>query len=234
MFHLLRPAVIVAGLMINMPCLAQEASEEPERFQLQRGVDSVTVRLDGQLFTKYHTLDTQVPYMWPVIGPGGVELTRAFPMRPGGAEEAVDHLHHRSLWFAHGDVNGIDFWHNANKAGRIEHQRFLRMDDSDEPAIITENAWLDDTGVKQCTDVRVIRFGADKESRWIDFDISIIADGDEPVTFGDTKEGCLGIRVAGSMKVDAGLGGTIINNNDDRDEDAWGKTGAWVDYNGPS
>ncbi|MEM9317013.1 MAG: DUF6807 family protein [Pseudomonadota bacterium] len=65
-------------------------------------------------------------------------------------------------------------------------------------------------------------------------DISILADAQAAVEFGDTKEGCLGLRVASTLKVDAESGGgQIVNNNNDRNGDTWGKTGAWVDYHGP-
>jgi hypothetical protein len=71
------------------------------------------------------------------------------------------------------------------------------------------------------------------EARFIDFDVTLKASGG-PVKFGDTKEGCMGIRVAGTMKVDAKpTGGHIVNSNGQTDRDAWGKQAAWVDYYGP-
>jgi hypothetical protein len=66
----------------------------------------------------------------------------------------------------------------------------------------------------------------------IDCDFLLKAtDGD--VNFGDTKEGSFGIRVAGTMKVDAKLGGEITNAEGEHDADAWGKKSVWVDYSGP-
>jgi hypothetical protein len=81
-------------------------------------------------------------------------------------------------------------------------------------------------------DERRLVFGADADSRWIDFDITLSA-SHGPVTFGDTKEGSFGIRVAETMKVDAKLGGRIIDSEGRVDADAWGKQAAWVDYQGP-
>ena len=55
----------------------------------------------------------------------------------------------------------------------------------------------------------------------IDFEFTIqVADG--PVTFGDTKEGMFGIRVASSMDVKRKLGGKITNAEGVTDEKAWG------------
>jgi hypothetical protein len=57
--------------------------------------------------------------------------------------------------------------------------------------------------------------------------------GEEAVTFGDTKEGSFGVRVAGSMDVQRKEGGRIVNSEGQTDEDAWGKRAPWVDYSGP-
>src|SRR5262249_14260999 len=54
-----------------------------------------------------------------------------------------------------------------------------------------------------------------------------------PVTFGDTKEGMFGLRVASSMDVKNKKGGKITNAEGITDDDAWGKESPWVDYTGP-
>ena len=61
--------------------------------------------------------------------------------------------------------------------------------------IATRNAWLAPDGKKVCEDQRTLRFDTDGDARWIDFDITLKAT-DGPVTFGDTKEGTFGVRVA--------------------------------------
>ena len=43
----------------------------------------------------------------------------------------------------------------------------------------------------------------------------------------------MGVRVAGTMKVDAKRGGRIVDSEGRTDADAWGKRAAWVDYHGP-
>jgi hypothetical protein len=81
-------------------------------------------------------------------------------------------------------------------------------------------------------DERTLTFGACGEARYIDFDISLQA-SEGPVTFGDTKEGTFGVRVAGTMKVEADMGGRIINSHGQTNRDAWGQRAPWVDYHGP-
>ena len=68
--------------------------------------------------------------------------------------------------------------------------------------------------------------------RWIDANIVVTA-SEGPVKFGDTKEGCFGVRVAGSMRTELGKGGKILTSEGKTDKDAWGKAAAWVDYFGP-
>ena len=64
--------------------------------------EGLGVTVDGDLFTVLRH-DASLPYLYPVLGPGGVAVTRGYPMelQPG---EAEDHPHHRSLWLAHGSV----------------------------------------------------------------------------------------------------------------------------------
>ncbi len=205
------------------------------------------VKVDGEFFTEYVTgfgegEIREIPILWPILGPTGKAMTRSYPMAEGHKSERKDHPHHRSLWFNHGDVNGFSFWHRDP----IKHVRFVEMTSGPTGKIVTENEWTDREGNIQCCDQRTLVFGADANSRWIDVEIVVKA-GDIPVKFGDTKEGTFGVRVAGTMKIDAAKpnarhgvpetdpswGGHVVNSEGDRDGDAWGKRAAWVDYYGP-
>jgi methane monooxygenase PmoA-like len=78
----------------------------------------------------------------------------------------------------------------------------------------------------------VARIFNTKAARVLDFDITIKATAG-PVTFGDTKEGMFGLRVASSMDVNRKKGGKITNAEGITDDAAWGKASPWVDYTGP-
>ncbi|MCI0362064.1 MAG: PmoA family protein, partial [Planctomycetaceae bacterium] len=73
----------------------------------------IAVKVGDQPFTTYIFQSKVKPILWPVIGPTGKEMTRAWPMREGNPDEKTDHPHQRSFWFTHGEVNGIDFWAEA-------------------------------------------------------------------------------------------------------------------------
>ena len=191
------------------------------------------VKVDGQPFTEYITRSGSKPILWPVIGPTGARLTRNWPMQddvPG--EKDRDHPHQRSLWFSHGDVNGIDFWSEGK--GIIQHREFVRLESGPPAVIVTRNDWLSPDGSKRILeDERTLKFGADADARWIDFDIVLKA-SDGPVVFGDTKEGSFGARMASSIRVDSNKGGHIVTSEGLVDKPAWGKPAAWVDYHGPA
>lgn len=236
-------AVICA--LMTMLLVAAWAAPSLAEVTVQPSDKGAVVKIDGKLFTEYVTAaasekNPATPILWPIIGPTGQPVTRAYPMAEGHRAERKDHPHHRSLWFNHGSVNGLSFWDRA----LIRHDRFVEMKSGPTGRIVTENSWVDGEGVAVCTDVRTLTFGVKGETRWVDFDIVVKA-GEKPVTFGDTKEGMFGVRVAGTVSVDAAKpdryvpdpdpswGGHIANSEGLRDGQAWGKRAAWVDYYGP-
>jgi len=207
-------------------------TDDLDGLRLRPDADKVEVTLDGQPLTTHLSRSGPKPYDFPVIGPTGRPFTRAYPMRdvPG---EKHDHPHQRSMWFTHGNVNGIDFWAEQKGHGSIvEKTRELVMGPPVFGEIRTTDDWVGPDGKRVCTDTRTLRFFATRASRIIDFAIAIKAE-DGPVTFGDTKEGMFGVRVATSMDVDSKKGGKITNSDGLVDQAAWGKPATWVDYTGP-
>jgi hypothetical protein len=195
---------------------------------------ALEVALGDQPFTTYQAPEGLKPYFFPLIGPTGNPFTRAYPMKdvPG---EKHDHPHQKSLWFTHGNVNGIDFWAEAKGHGSIrETSRSLVTATPALGQLKTTDDWVAPDGKVVCTDERTVRLYRSIASgvRYLDFDITIKADHG-PVTFGDTKEGMFGVRVASSMDVDAKKGGKITNSDGLNDAAAWGKPATWVDYTGP-
>ncbi len=200
--------------------------------------DRVRVDLEGKLFTEYYFKDVPRPYCYPLIGPGGAAMTRDWPMKPITQEgvDKPDHPHHRSLWFAHGSVNGHDFWSEAKGFGKIVHERFLQLESGKTAGVIrARNNWVAADGTLVCTDERTLRFFAPKDSkrRVFDFEITLRpAQGD--LTFGDTKEGTMAVRVAETMRLTGKVGkGHIVNSEGVRDGETWGKRANWCDYYGP-
>ncbi len=222
---------IVVALAFSVVFGTRAASSA--EFTVRPQADKVTVEIDGALFTEYLTLSGHKPVLWPIIGPTGQPMTRAFPMDPKAKGEKRDHPHQRSLWFTHGDVNGIDFWAEFGGAkGKIIHREFGEVRGGPDAVIDTKNDWMAPDGKRVLSDERHIRLHLDGDARVIDFDIRLIA-SDGEVLFGDTKEGTFGVRVPTIMDVVNKRGGEIVNSDGLTDGQAWGKAAAWVDYHGP-
>jgi hypothetical protein len=167
------------------------------------------------------------------MGPTGDTVIRHWPMKEGKDEEQ-DHVHHRSLWYTHGDVNGYDFWTEGQDKGIIVHEKFSKVTSGSEAGVIqSENKWMAPGGEVVCADTRTHRFYERPDGVMMDFDVTIHASQGE-ITLGDTKEGSMAIRVAPTMRVSGPVAqGHIVNSEGDRDGDAWGKRAAWCDYSGP-
>ena len=189
----------------------------------------VRVELGGKFFTDYHYRDVARPYCYPIMGPGEIGMTRNWPLQQT-TNEPTDHVHHKGLWYAHGNVNGVDCWSEQKLFGKTIHEKFLGMTGS---SLRESCTWVDHDGKALCSDERTISFHADGDVRVMDFEITLIA-SQGPVTFGDTKEGSMAIRLPATMSVKGkGAQGHILTSAGERDVAAWGKPAAWVDYAGP-
>lgn len=219
-----------ALLVLCFICLATSARAAD--FTVEKSDEGLVIKQDGKLVTKYIAKSGAKPILWPIVGPTGKELTRGWPMRDAASFEKQDHPHHRSLWFTHGSVNGIDFWSESGKNGTIVHKEFLKHDGGETAIVIATSEWLAPDGKKVCEDERTVRVGASGDKRYIDFDVTVKAT-EGPVTFEETKEGSFGVRVHETMKVDAKQGGKLVNSEGQTNGDAWSKPAAWVDYYGP-
>jgi len=191
------------------------------------------VEMNGTLFTEYRYRDVARPYLYPIIGPQGTPMTRDWPML-STTNETTDHVHHKGLWFAHGDINGVNFWAENGKYGKTVHEKILQLTSGRDRGVIrTRNRWVAPSGEIVCTDEREIAFCADKTARMIDYTITLIA-SQGVLKFGDTKEGTMAIRIPTTMTVTGPAGkGHIVNSGGVVDNEAWGKRAAWVDYFGP-
>jgi len=198
--------------------------------------EKVTVEINGKLFTEYRFKDAQRPYFYPVIGPTGVPIIRHFPITPGldKGGDRDDHPHHKSLWFTHGDVNGVDFWADGDSKGKVVHDKFVQISSGPKTGVIkSQNSWKAADGKVVCTDTRTHRFTSGPNEQTIDFEVTIHASHGK-LTFGDTKEGSMAIRLAPTMRLHGKVAqGHIVNSAGQRDGDTWGKRAAWCDYHGP-
>jgi hypothetical protein len=197
----------------------------------------ITVTIDGQLFTQFLYDTYAKPVLYPIHGPGGVPMTRDWPLKDGTPGEDKDHVHHKSLTFTHGDVNGVDFWAENDKSGRIVTEKVTRVGTDNGAAIIeAKNQWTARDGKIVCTDTTTIRCGQAGRARFIDFTIAIHASHGD-VTFGDTKEGTMAIRTRPELQLNPEknklAAGQAVNSEGKSGKAIWAEKARWVDYWAP-
>jgi Methane oxygenase PmoA len=225
------PSVPIQGAYSLRPRSSSDGAI-PAGFRLHPRGPNIAIQLDGSLVSEYRTDIGAKPFLFPLVGPTGSSYTRAYPMETLAGEDR-DHPHQRSFWFTHGKVNGIDFWSEEGGHGTIkETARKSVVSGPVLGRLCTSDDWIGPDGRKVCEDERTLTFYKTGNARVIDFEIVLKASLG-PVTFGDTKEGMFGLRVASSMDVDRKRGGRIINAEGLVDGQAWGKPSSWVDYSGP-
>ena len=223
--------------------------EAAKGFAIKKTESGLTVTHNGQLFTKYVTDQANKPFLWPVMGPGGVAMTRAYPMKKVEGERH-DHPHHRSFWFGHQGTDGFDTWHEpmtiyerkgSDEAkqkrlaglGSTVHREFKTVKaDRNSATVVSINDYIGADGRKLISDIRTFVFRLTKDTHVIDVDIELVA-SHGPATLSDKKDSGFSVRVPTSMDVDSKKGGTVLNSNGLRDKAAWGKRAKWVDYSGP-
>jgi hypothetical protein len=223
-------ALIVCGAFVRSGVVAAE--KQPVQITDENG--KLRIEIDGAPFTEYIYEGASRPYYYPVLGPQGEHMTRDWPMKSPPDEEH-DHPHQKSLWWEHGDMNGVDFWSEAKDAGKTVHEKFLEVRSGKIGEIKSTDKYVAKDGRVICTDERTFRvYPGDEKTRIFDFEVTVHASNGD-LKFGDSKEGTMGMRLKETKRLKGKVGkGHIVNSEGLRDGKTWGKRADWVDYYGPA
>lgn len=193
------------------------------------GTQLITTYHLGPLLGQISPMAVRRPFLYPVIGPDGYGLTEfGKPHDPTGS-----HAHHYSLWIAHANVNGHDFW--SERGGIIAHDQWELLEDG--PVfcrLVLTTRWVFDKVdiLRERRSLTVYRAAA-PTARLLDFELEFMPAGSKAVELGKTSFGFLAVRVAQSMTPFDG-GGEILSSRGDRNEQAAHlKRAEWLDLSGP-
>lgn len=232
------------GLAYLLLSASGSSERAAERVTLVRQGQHVDISIGGRPFTTYVFDSAQAkPYLQPLRTADGVVVTRDFP---AGNVVPDEHQrdrslepHQRPLYFAHGDINGFNFWAEEAFArfygpqalpyGRTVFRRLMMPGGADAGILRAEFA-LEGAGAGAIgAETQEFVFSGDASTRTIDCAFTLTADHG-PLKIGDTKEGTFAIRVAPELTAPAGQ---MINSRGGHGEpEIWGKQAEWVDYDG--
>ncbi len=168
------------------------------------------------------------PDFYPVLTPSGREVT---------ISSAYRYNHHHSIWIGHGNVNGVNVFHDNNPTRPnlgdivIEHADLAPTGDS--VTLDTTNAWIGKDGRRLLTERRLITVTPrvhGGRAHALDLTSEIIA-SEGSVLLAKETHAYLGVRVSDTIDVEDG--GRIVNSEGDENEaGAMGKIARWADYSG--
>jgi hypothetical protein len=203
---------------------------------LEQAPGKLKVSIGGRHFTTYNYGQVVRPYLYPVFADENVGITRNWPMVEGLAGDSTDHPHHKGIYTAQDEINGVNNWGEGKGHGWQIHRTFSRIFSGPVAGGFTaELDWADQDRKVYMTETRRITFySTPSRARLFDYQVTFHAsEGD--LTIGDTKEGgFVSVRVASSMEEQREGGGMIVNGcGGVREAETWGKRAHWCDYSGP-
>lgn len=168
------------------------------------------------------------PDWYPVLTPSGREVT---------ISSAYRYNHHHSIWIGHGNVNGVNVFHDNNPTrpnlGDVLVERAEVSVERTRATLLTLNGWIARHGPPLLTERRQFTVWCaihEGRAHAIDLTSELIASEGE-VVLGKETHAYLGVRVSDTIDVEDG--GRIVNSNGDENEDgAMGKIARWCDYSG--
>lgn len=168
------------------------------------------------------------PFLYPFHGPQQTLLTRM------GHPGAGNHDHHRSIWFAHHDVAGHDFWSNTAGTQIRQKQWYCYQDGSDHATMAVQLGWFDKAGVEQLdSDVVVQMTPLANDEQLLELQLIIRpGDGKDKVELGKTNFGFLAVRVAKSLSGHFGDGKLSDSEGRAGEKAIFGQAASWMDYSG--
>jgi len=191
--------------------------------------DQVAFEADGKERLRWHASSRYPrPFFFPVVGPSGVALTRM------GHPAAPDHDHHRSLWWGHANVGGVNFWEERGGAQQVRQEAWVHYQDGDNQAgMVVRIGWFDAHKARLLQqELIAVLLPMDQGEALIEVQTAFTS-AVEGLKLGKTNFGFLGLRVAASLSALYGNGRLTNSAGEVGEARCFGKQALWMDYSGP-
>lgn len=236
-------SVVPVALLFVPPRVGSGLAPEP--VTLTKHGDQADVSIGGRPFTTYVFDPAQAkPYLQPLRTAGGIVVSRGFPVGDRIPDEHQRDRslepHQRDLYFAHGNINGYNFWAEQAFArfygeqtlpyGRTVLRKLITVSGGARAGTVRAEFALEGAGAEVIgAETQEFTFSGDAEIRTIDCAFTLSASRG-PLNIADTKEGTFAIRVAPELNSPPGR---MANSRGGHGEpEIWGKPAEWVDYSG--
>jgi len=229
--HSLGWIALIAPFFVLVDCVPAEPLPIPRCDILPLPHDEVSFRIHGEEKVRWHFAeDSPRPFFFPLHGPAGGLLTRM------GHPGAANHDHHRSVWFAHHDVGGVNFW-NDRTDSVVRQKHWLAYEDGPEEAIMAVSlGWYDGEGAELLEQELIVALRPLEAGEYaFELQTTFSPGGNRKrVTLGQTNFGFLAVRVAKSISEYFGGGILTGSSGEQHESNLFGKPARWMDYSGPT
>lgn len=212
---------LICCLLLAFPLTAQ--------VKVSRGAESIRIDVDGKPFTSFvYGPAIRKPYFKELRSSTGVLVTRHVPIDEQ-AGDSTDHIHQNGLWFAHGDIDGYNYWATEpSQVVAITGSQVVKSVEESPSGFRAEVDWLAPSGQPILHQFLTVTVSASGKLRNLDFDARVKAV--RRSTFRDTKEGIFAIRTATWIEQDHG--GKLTCPSGETEKNCWGVRAPWVDFSG--
>ena len=218
--------------------MALAGNAKAEEVQLPRALcrvvplpgDRTAIEYRGKEVLVWHfSKDYPRPFFYPLRSPKGTVLTRM------GHPGAPNHDHHRSVWFAHHKVAGVNFWGDEGpNRGAVKQKQWLAYENGDQEAIMAVLlGWFDGEGQELMEQEVVAAWRPGERAYQLELQITFRPTG-ESLELEKTNFGFLAVRMAKELSGHFGYGELRDSEGRKGEKAIFGKSAKWMDYSGPT
>ena len=168
------------------------------------------------------------PFFYPLQSVKGTRLTRM------GHPGAPDHDHHRSIWFAHHKVGGVDFWSDLG-TGKVKQKQWLAYEDGEDEAVMAVLlGWFNEQD-QLMMEQEVVAAWRPGNGLGYELELQLtFRPVAERLELEKTNFGFLAVRMAKYLSGHFGTGQLSDSERRKGEKAIFSKSARWVDYSGPT